>query len=212
MSTRWKQTVARLPVGRLGLLLLLMLLTACGSEFVVEPLPASQTPAAPAAPAPAPEEAAAPAAEQPTRDYVYTSIGKRDPFRSVFDDVGGEEAIRQAETILGPLQAFDVNSFTVSAVVWGISSPTAMVQAPDGKTHIVKVGTLMGRNWGRVIKILRDGIVILEQSPLPDGTKVSNLVDLKLPVKTIKGMEDEVDLDVLDRAEQQPDLSGIDGL
>jgi len=28
------------------------------------------------------------------KDYVYTSIGKRDPFRSIFDDVGGEALAR----------------------------------------------------------------------------------------------------------------------
>jgi len=53
----------------------------------------------------------------------------------------------------------------------------------------------MGRNWGRVVKIKRDAIVVLEQSPLPNGRKVSSLIELKLPIKTIKPTENEVDLD-----------------
>ena len=128
------------------------------------------------------------------KDYVYTSIGKRDPFRSPFDDMDEFNPLKpENQSILSPLQNYEVNSFSVKGIVWGISSPTAMVQAPDGNSYIVKTGTLIGRNWGKVVKIKRDSIVILEQSPLPGGGKVSNMIELKLPVRTIKPRDMEFD-------------------
>jgi type IV pilus assembly protein PilP len=184
-------------------------LTACDSEFKIESLPKVDSKSTTDTAAQADTQAAPAPVE---KDYVYTSIGKRDPFRSVFDDAGGADVVTQTDTILGPLQSYDVNSFKVMGIVWGISSPSAMVQDPTGKTHVVKTGTLIGRNWGRVIKIKRDSIVILEQSPLPNGTKVSNIVEIKLPSKTIKPMENEIDLDKVTGEENPEDTQGIDGL
>ncbi len=142
------------------------------------------------------EEKAAPADTKAvaavTDDYVYTSIGKRDPFRSIFEEVGGQDLLEKDTTILTPLQNYEVSSFSVKAVIWGVSSPTALVQAPDGKTYLVKNGTLIGRNWGKVVKIKRDAIVILEKSLMPDGTSVENMVELKLPVKTIRASDQEM--------------------
>jgi len=138
------------------------------------------------------EEPKGPALE---KDYVYTSIGKRDPFKSIFDDVtsAGDDTDDVAG-IVSQLQNYDVNSFVVTAIVWGISSPTAMVEAPDGETYVVKTGTLMGRNWGRVIKIKRDRIVVLETKSLPSGDKVSHMIELQLPVKMLKSQESQLNI------------------
>lgn len=130
------------------------------------------------------------------KDYVYTSIGKRDPFKSIFDDAAFENGGNAGqETIISPLQNYDVNSFVVTAIVWGVSSPTAMVAAPDGQTYVVKTGTLIGRNWGRVIKIKHDRIVVLETKTLPSGGgKVSHMIELQLPVNKIQSQESQLDI------------------
>jgi len=141
------------------------------------------------------------------KDYIYTSIGKRDPFRSIFDDGDEQEWIGGGGDILTPLQNYDVNSFVVSAILWGVSSPTAMLIAPDSESYIVKTGTLIGREWGRVVKIKSDAVVVLEQTTLLTGIKVSNLIELKLPVNLVKANDNEIDLD--DEGDEQVDTQGL---
>ncbi len=191
MAGRWIKRKIRigkaLPLAAVVLIVLAML-AACGSDITVSKSTKKKAPEARSA-----QEtvaAVAPAAKV-EKDYVYTSIGKRDPFRSIFDETGGEATMDAVETILSPLQNYDITSFTVTAILWGIPSPSAMVVAPDSKTYTVKQGTLIGRNWGRVVKIKRDGIVVLEQTRMPNGQKITNTITLKLPVKTIsaKGVE-----------------------
>lgn len=188
------QTSIKGGLSRILLLLFsLLFVISCGGDISVS---ASKTKKKdPDAKAPASAEVASPAAaEVPMqKDYVYTSIGKRDPFRSIFDEVGGEKEAIEEDTILSPLQDYDVESFIVTAIIWGISSPTAIVQAPDNETYVVRTGTLVGRNWGRVVKIKHDAIVILEQTLLSNsGEKVSNLIELQLPIETLKQKDEEL--------------------
>ena len=144
------------------------------------------------------------------QDYIYTSIGKRDPFRSLFDDAGSEVIFKSAEDVIHPLQNYDANSLVVTAIVWGISSPTAIVATPDGKTYVVKTGTLVGRNWGKVVKIKRNAIVVLEQKSFGKEAKVSNIIELKLPVKTIKTTESEFEAPGIGEEEESGESGVLD--
>lgn len=181
------QSACRLVAGVICLGAFGLMLTACGAQIEMKSA-ASNAPKADEKPK---VEAAkeAPKAEA-EKDYVYTSIGKRDPFYTPFDDLNAEAQANKEENVtLSPLQNYDVGTFSVSGIIWGISSPTAMVIAPDGQTYIIKTGSLIGRNWGKVVKIKRDAVVILEQSPLPDGTKVSNMVEIKLPMNNLRAQD-----------------------
>lgn len=159
------------------------ILTSCGEEISFKPLKKDTSKVVKKEAVKQDEvKKEAPAKE----DYVYTSVGKRDPFRSIFDEMGVEADDLGEEAITSPLQEYEVNSFTLTGVVWGVSSPVAMLNAPDNRSYVVKVGTLIGRNWGKVTKIMRDRIVVTEVSRNPSGPKVINRIELKLPVKEIK--------------------------
>ncbi len=122
-------------------------------------------------------------------DYVYTSVGKRDPFRSPFEDLEADEIVgSEDDRVIGPLQTYDLSSFTVSGIIWGTTSPTAMVVAPDNSSYIVKVGTLIGKNWGKVTKIKQDRIVVQEVIRKGSGQKITQTTELKLPLKRITPM------------------------
>lgn len=175
----------RLFAWSLALVLATVWAVACGGDVKVATTKAAEAKKDDAKPAEKKEEAKD---DQAEKDYLYTSIGKRDPFRSPFDDLSLDAEVKE-ETILSPLQNYDVNSFAVTGVIWGTSSPSAMVAAPDGQTYIVKTGSLIGRNWGKVVKIKSDAVVVLEQSPLPDGTKVSNLTEIKMAIKPIQSLD-----------------------
>jgi type IV pilus assembly protein PilP len=90
-------------------------------------------------------------------EYVYDATGKRDPFRSFIFTVNTAE--RDAR---GPLEQFDLAQLSVVAVVWGTDRPRAVVADPSGRGYIVREGTYMGKNQGRVIGIADNALVVKE--------------------------------------------------
>lgn len=102
-------------------------------------------------------------------EYVYTPIGKRDPFRTPFVEVvavaGGDDPDRRTLT---ELQKWGVEQLKLQATITGTSAPFAMVVDPKGKGHVLRRGTLVGKNWGKVTAIKANCIVITEQ--LRDAT------------------------------------------
>jgi type IV pilus assembly protein PilP len=136
------------------------------------------------APAPAAPAAAKPAAPTPTPSvereerpiYSYNPIGKRDPFEvfALTDTV-------RPDVPLTPLQRFSIDQLKLVGIIWGISNPRAMVEDPGGKGHVLKRGTLIGRNWGKVSRIKQDEVIIAEEYRDIDGRLVVNEISLKLP-------------------------------
>jgi len=91
------------------------------------------------------------------RDYTYDPTGKRDPFRSFIlqtqeddDDTGG------------PLEQFDLAQLQVVAVVWGTEKARALVSDPSGRGYIVREGTYMGKNDGRIVQIADNALIVKE--------------------------------------------------
>ncbi len=138
-------------------------LVACGGSSRPRRAPAASHPVRPQATAQAPTAGAegAPAAHAP--EYVYSPIGKRDPFRSPFADLRTAPVVKKGGRPLTPLQRWGLEQLTLKATITGTSSPMAMVVDPDGKGWTVHRGTLIGKNWGKVTAITKDCIVITEQ-------------------------------------------------
>lgn len=109
--------------------------------------------------------------------YAYSPIGKRDPFRSLFDQLRREEANQQ----LTELQFFEVDQLKLVAIVSRIATPYAMVEDPNSKGHTLTRGTLIGKNWGRVSEINPDCVVIKEEYRDFTGRKVINKISVCLP-------------------------------
>ena len=123
------------------------------------PPPQQQRRAPPPPAAPKAVEDEAPAA--PATMYVYSPIGKRDPFQNVF---GGREAtpMRVEGRKATPLQRWSLDQLRLSMTVTGTSSPMAMLEDPEGRGWPVRLGDFVGRNWGKVTSIQRDQIVVTE--------------------------------------------------
>ena len=109
--------------------------------------------------------------------YAYSPIGKRDPFRSLFDQLQREEQNQQ----LTELQKFELDQLKLVAIVSRIATPYAMVEDPTGKGHTLTRGTLIGKNWGRVAQIKPDCVVVKEEYRDYTGRKVTNKTDKCLP-------------------------------
>ena len=129
-------------------------------------------PAKPGASAAGAAETAAPRPAIAT-DYVYAynPLGKRDPFRS-------PEELRRAAGAEGApcselLCQWDLDQLALKAVVTGDANPFAMLEDPQGRGHIVRRNSRVGRQGGKVTQILRDSITITEYFNQPDGKRAA---------------------------------------
>ena len=129
--------------------------------------PAAATPEIPEAEADAPEVA-----------YAYSPIGKRDPFRSFFEEIRKGDGDNEELT---ELQRFEVDQLRLTGIVTGRATPYAMVEDPNGKGHTLTRGTLLGKNWGRVATITVECVVIKEEYRDYTGRKVTNTISMCLP-------------------------------
>ena len=101
-------------------------------------------------------------------------------------------AMNKEKKIVSELQNFDVSDLRLTAIIWGISEPRATIVAPDGKSYIVKTGSFIGKNWGKISRILPDKIEIVETYKDPLGRKIINKLYLELPIKSnLKKDEDD---------------------
>lgn len=139
--------------------------------------------------------------------YIYSAVGKRDPFRSYFGDMKAVELDREP---VSELQRYDITDLTMTAIVWGITEPRAIIVTPERKSIIVKRGSFIGKNWGKVNAILQDKIEVIEVYKDPLGRKILNKLYLELPVKTVlsEGRENEQDIKDIESEEESSGQSG----
>ena len=56
-----------------------------------------------------------------------------------------------------------------------------MVEDPDGEGHVLKMGSKLGKNGGRVTRISSKGIRVIEEFRAPTGQKQFVPIDITLP-------------------------------
>lgn len=171
----------------LALLLAAAALSACGDKKPAAP-PAAAAPVTPAAPAttvaPAPEQ------KKPAEpEWSYSSVGKRDPFRSFLaelDKSAGGLATRCAT----PLGRFELEQLKLVAVITGLEDPVAMVEAPSGVGYAVRRGACIGKNGGIVAAVRSGELVVTEWAIRADGTRDRTQTVLRLPRETALNLEE----------------------
>ena len=122
----------------------------------------------------------------------YVSKGKLDPFHPLIqtekekkqEDAGEEKA---PSRILTPLEKLDFSQMKLAAIVHAPSGNMAMVEESGGKGYIVRIGTFIGKNSGRVVKIGQDRIVIEERVKNFKGDFVERSREMKLHKKEYEG-------------------------
>lgn len=114
--------------------------------------------------------------------YSYDAVGKRDPFRSYRwqDDVAVED-----EGPRGPLEQFELGQLEVVAVVWETSRPRALISDPGGRSYVVREGSRMGKNEGRVIHI-GDNLVLVKETYV-DFAGEQTTKDVELRIRKSQG-------------------------
>jgi type IV pilus assembly protein PilP len=124
---------------------------------------------------PSPGSSALPAKSEP----AYNPTGKPDPFQPPVLESGSDLKSRRARGL--PLQQFEVSEFELVGIVSGAGENRAMVQDASGKGYLIKVGTPIGKNQGRVVAIADRRVLIEEKIKDFLGREKSRTVALKIP-------------------------------
>jgi type IV pilus assembly protein PilP len=164
------------------------------------------------APPPPPRKTAAPApqtakseldddlkAQLPANIYVYSPIGKRDPFENLaFKQAGLARAAANPGRLKTPLEKWALDQLKLSLTVTGTATPMAMVEDPDHRGWPVRIGDFIGQNGGKVTGIHRDEIVVTETiTDHSTGRVYPQNVKLTVPVSR----DEERDLKALQEGE-----------
>ncbi|NWG03848.1 MAG: pilus assembly protein PilP [Syntrophaceae bacterium] len=94
------------------------------------------------------------------KEFTYNPEGKPDPFKPFIQLTPVREALRK--TPLTPLQKYDISQIKLVAIISAPEGNIAMVEDATGKGYFLKKGTWVGKNDGKVTKILKDKVVIEE--------------------------------------------------
>ena len=112
-----------------------------------------------------------------TRDFVYESTGKRDPFRNFKWDRPDRRLDRD---VLGPLEQYDLAQLQVVAVVWKTGNARALVQDPSGMSYIVAEGARLGKNEGTITTISDNEVRVKETYVDFLGRETTKDIDMRM--------------------------------
>lgn len=122
-----------------------------------------------------------PKASEPAPTSRYSSAGKRDPFRPLASK--GKGAAARSRENLSPLERYELGQLKLVAIIWDIKDPRAMVEDSVGLGYIVKVGTPIGPDEGK-IKAIKPGEIVIEEFYTDFfGARKSREVAMNLPAE-----------------------------
>ncbi len=110
-------------------------------------------------------------------EYSYNPAGKPDPFKPFIQLTPVK---RVSGVPLTPLQKFDVSQLKLVAIISTPEGSMALVEDATGKGYFLKKGTLVGKNDGKVTKILKDKVIIEEVYQDVFGRTKTNEISLSL--------------------------------
>lgn len=113
----------------------------------------------------------------PRRAESVDLLKTRDPFRP--PTLQKEIQPRRREN-LSPLERLNLSQLKLVGIVWGIKEPRAMVEDPSGLGYVIKVGTPIGSNDGKVKAIHRNEVVVEETRVDVTGSRGKRDVRIRL--------------------------------
>lgn len=139
---------------------LIFWVAGCGGETVSPPAPKAGEPQAVTKKVEAVKEAKKEPEKKTEPEYQYNPSGRPDPFKPFIQLTPAKELVRR--TPLTPLQKFDISQLKLVAIISKPEGNIAMVEDSKGRGYFVKKGTDIGKNDGKITKILKDRIIIEE--------------------------------------------------
>ncbi|MBM4270846.1 MAG: pilus assembly protein PilP [Deltaproteobacteria bacterium] len=127
---------------------------------------------------------------KPAPEYRYNPTGKPDPFKPfIEEEITEKQKLEKRKEALpiSPLQRAGVEQFRLVGIAGTESSRKAIVQDVNNKFYPIFVGTIIGRNNGKVVEILADRVIVEEAA----GTRAGKAVTKKITIKLRKDEGEE---------------------
>jgi type IV pilus assembly protein PilP len=171
---RWRSAAVALSM----MAALILASQGCGVSVSVKPASAPEE--KPAAEVSVPVSAPVKKAESST--YRYDPTNKPNPFRPFI-------LVDKRLTEESPLQRYDLGQISLKAVIWKVDQPRAMVEDPTGRGYVVQIGTDIGKNRGKIVKIEDRQVHVRETYVDYTGHETTKDVTLKIVKSDLFGEE-----------------------
>lgn len=116
---------------------------------------------------------------------LYSPTGKVDPFEPLFKDQPSQKKIkksnrkkRQPRT---PLERIDISQLKLVGIILASSGNRALVEESSGKGYVIKEGTYIGTNAGKVTDINKNMVIVEEEYEDVFGKVKVQKKEIKLP-------------------------------
>jgi type IV pilus assembly protein PilP len=114
---------------------------------------------------------------------AYNAIGKIDPFEPLFREkaVSVKKKKGQKRIPRTPLERIDLSQLKLVGIILASSGNRALVEESSGKGYVIKKGTYIGVNSGKVVKIKKEKVVVEEEFEDVFGKSKLRQREIKLP-------------------------------
>ena len=114
---------------------------------------------------------------------VYDPTGKIDPFEPLLRDkpVPVKKQRRKKRIPQTPLERIELSQLKLVAIIVATSGNRALVEETTGKGYVIKTGTYIGTNAGKVVKIKKNKVIVEEEFEDVFGKIKTRQRELKLP-------------------------------
>jgi len=114
---------------------------------------------------------------------TYDPTGKVDPFEPLFRDkpVRAKKRARKKRLPQTPLERIDIGQLKLVAIILASSGNRALVEESTGKGYVIKKGTYIGTNSGKVVKIKKETVIVEEEIEDVTGKIAIRKRNIKLP-------------------------------
>jgi type IV pilus assembly protein PilP len=115
----------------------------------------------------------------------YDDADQRSPFLPVMPEAdlppeGSADLAPDTTRPREPLEAYGLNELALVGILQVGGQPSALVRAPGGQVHRLRVGNYMGNDFGRIISITESSIQLIEVVPTGRGGWVERTTRLSL--------------------------------
>ena len=115
---------------------------------------------------------------------VYNPKDKIDPFEPLFREkpvVAVAKQKRKKRVPRTPLEKIDLSQLKLVGIILASSGNRALVEESNGKGYVIKNGTYVGTNAGKVVKIEKDKVIVAEEYEDVLGNVTLRNKELRLP-------------------------------
>jgi len=115
---------------------------------------------------------------------MYDATGKIDPFEPLFRDkqVVAKKSDKKIKRVpRTPLERIDLSQLKLVGIIVASSGNRALIEESTGKGYVIKAGTYIGTNGGKIINIKKETVFVEEKFEDVFGEIQTRKRELKLP-------------------------------